>query len=86
MKGMQIKHKTSNIVKVSLFVTRDILVINSVKTLSLKSCFGKYCYQNGNGVFKMINKSSENKNNGLVYMINEYTKIYSNNISVKNRG
>ena len=29
-----------------------------------------YCYENGNGVLKIINKSSINKNNGLVYMIN----------------
>ena len=61
-------------------------IIDCVKTLSLKLCFGKYCYENGNGILKMINKSSKNKNNGLVYMINEYTKIYRNNISVKNRG
>ena len=30
-----------------------------------------YCYENGNGVLKMINKIFKNKNNGLVYMINE---------------
>ena len=30
-----------------------------------------YCYENGNGVLKIINKSSKNKNNGLVYMINK---------------
>ena len=28
-------------------------------------------YENGNDVLKMINKSSKNKNNELVYMINE---------------
>ena len=31
----------------------------------------KFYYENGNGVLKMINVSSENKHNGLVYMINE---------------
>ena len=30
-----------------------------------------YCYENGNGVLKMINKDSKSKSNGLVYMINE---------------
>ena len=30
-----------------------------------------YYYENGNGVIKTIIKSSKNKNNGLVYMINE---------------
>ena len=35
----------------------------------------QYCYENGNGVLKMINKGSKNKNNLLVYMINELTKI-----------
>ena len=29
-----------------------------------------YCYENGNGVLKLIKKSSKNKNNGFVYMIN----------------
>ena len=37
-----------------------------------------YCYENGNSVLKMINKST--KNNEHVYIINE--KI-SNNISIK---
>ena len=32
----------------------------------------KYCCGNVNGVLKMINN---NKNNGLVYMFNEQTKI-----------
>ena len=27
-----------------------------------------YCYEIGNGVLKMVNKSSKNKNNRLVYM------------------
>ena len=31
----------------------------------------KYCYENANSVLQMINKSFKNKNNGLVYMINE---------------
>ena len=30
-----------------------------------------YCYENWNGVLKMINKSSKDKNYGLGYMINE---------------
>ena len=30
-----------------------------------------YCYENGNGDLKIINKSFKNKNNKLVYMINE---------------
>ena len=37
----------------------------------LKFLFIKYCYEDGNGVLKMINKSSKNKTNGFVYMINE---------------
>ena len=28
-------------------------------------------FENGNGVLKIINESSKNKNNDLVYMINE---------------
>ena len=31
----------------------------------------KYCYEKGNCVPQMINKSYKNENNGLVYMINE---------------
>ena len=31
----------------------------------------KYYYENGNGVLKVINKSSKNKNNRLVYMIDQ---------------
>ena len=42
-----------------------------------------YCYENGNGVLKMVNKSSKNKNNGLVYMINKKTKKYSKNLQQK---
>ena len=30
-----------------------------------------YCYENGNGVLKMICINSKNKNNRLLYMINE---------------
>ena len=30
-----------------------------------------YYYKNKNGVLKMTNKSSKNKNKGLVYMVNE---------------
>ena len=41
----------------------------------IKLTFLIYCYENGYGVLKMINKSYKNKNNGLVYMINEQTKI-----------
>ena len=35
----------------------------------------KYWYENGNGALKMINKSSKNKNNPLIYIINEGIKI-----------
>ena len=31
----------------------------------------QYRYKSGNGILKMINKRSKNKNNGLVYMMNE---------------
>ena len=34
-----------------------------------------YCYENGNGVLKIIKKGSKNKTNLLVYMINDCTKI-----------
>ena len=30
----------------------------------------RHCYEKGNGVLKVINKSSKNKKNGLVYTIN----------------
>ena len=33
------------------------------------SVWKTYCYENGNGVLKMLNKSSKNKNN--ICMINE---------------
>ena len=33
--------------------------------------YSTYCYENGNGVLKIINKSSKNNNNGLVYLVNE---------------
>ena len=34
-----------------------------------------FCYENGNGVIKMVNRYSKHKSNGLVYMINEWIKI-----------
>ena len=40
-----------------------------------------YCPENENGVFKMINYSSKNKNNGLVYM-NQRIKKYIATASV----
>ena len=39
--------------------------------VSLNAYICTYCYGNGNGIIKMINKRSKNKNNELVYMINE---------------
>ena len=42
-----------------------------------------YCYKNGNDVLKIINNSSKNRNNVLVYMINEYKKINEYRRSIK---
>ena len=40
------------------------------------SLINSYCYENENGVLKVTSKSYKNRNNWLVFVINEYTKIY----------
>ena len=53
------------LVAVSLDVSHSL---NPRTDISIKA---KYYYENRNGVLKMINKSSKNKNNGHIYMFNE---------------
>ena len=43
----------------------------------------KYCSENGNGVFKMINKRSINKVMGL-FTLSKNKEKYGNNVSTKN--
>ena len=45
---------------------RKVVMTNYVRVLVCT-----HCYENGNGVHKMINKNYKSKNNGLFYMINE---------------
>ena len=44
--------------------------INDKENMSLAHVSYKYCYENVNGVLKVMNKCSKS-NEGLVYMINE---------------
>ena len=49
---------------------RQISGFNS-NTVIDKNKTDRLCCENGNGVTKMINKSSKSNNNGLAFMINE---------------
>ena len=51
---------------------KDAKVDVCIETVvGLTSVLVIYCYENGNRVLKIINKSSKNKNNNLVYVINQ---------------
>ena len=65
-----------NVRGVNKIFSNKVIVLNATNVLvfqyknARKTSFNKYCYENGNGVLKIINENSKNRINGLVYMIN----------------
>ena len=59
-----------NIYKIEISLATKEISYKIYEHIWVCFCWRIYCYENGNGVLKIIHTSSKNKNNGLVYMIN----------------